>query len=136
MFKLASIKTYTVHVKPDAPSPLETAALVKEGFHLWAFIFGIVWALYHRLWGMALLYLLCNIALGVMGERLGMSDAGLAIVQLGFQAIMAYLADDFLRAGLKKQGYIIADIVTAESDLRAELRFFERYAAAPNFARA
>ena len=136
MFKSASIKTYTVHVKPDAPSPVETAAFVKEGFHLWAFVFGILWALYHRLWTMALIYLLCNIALGVLGEQLGMSDAGLGIMQLGFQAIMAYLADDFRRKSLKKQGYIIADIVTAESDLRAELRFFERYVATPHFARA
>ena len=131
-----SPRFYTVHIKPDAASPVETAVFVKDGFHLWAFAFGILWALYHRLWTMALIYLLFNVALGAAGERLGISDAGLGIAQLGFQAAMAYLADEFRRANLKKRGYITADIVAAETALRAELRFFERYAAAPNAARA
>ncbi len=39
---------YTVQLKPDSGKAVMRPEFVREGFSLWAFIFGIVWTLYHR----------------------------------------------------------------------------------------
>jgi len=53
-----------------------------------------------------------------------------AIVQMAMNVLIGFHANDWLRAKLKKRGYITADITAADSKLRAEQRYFERHLAA------
>jgi hypothetical protein len=127
------LKIYTVHVKADslrgAAQAYEQPVLVREGFNVMAFFFTLLWALYHRLWRVALAILLINVALAMLAELRIASEVTLAIVQLATNILIGYAGNDWLRAGLARRGYIIADIAAADNRLRAELRFFERHLA-------
>ena len=57
---------YTVHA-PAGANPVvdgrtDRFAFVRDGFSIWAFLFGLLWLLYHRLWLAALGYLMLFVA--------------------------------------------------------------------------
>jgi len=124
------IKIYTVHIKPGTPNPYEKPVFVREGFTIFAFAFTLFWALYHRLWKASLIILLANLLLMALLRNHLLSADSTAIVQLAMNVLIGFHANDWLRAKLKKRGYITADITAADSKLRAEQRYFERYLAA------
>lgn len=121
------LHVYTVHIRPASRMPYESAEFVKEGFCWPAFFFGMFWALYHRMWMAAFLIAAFNVALAAVIETVGASDTGATILQLGFQIITGFLADELLRNHLRRQGYSIADIVASETLPRGQQRFFERH---------
>ena len=43
-------KIFTAYTKPDAPDPSDRVELVREGFAFWAFVWTVLWLVYHRLW--------------------------------------------------------------------------------------
>lgn len=126
---MAQLRIYTVHIRPDIPAPYEKAEFVKEGFSTQAFLFTFFWTLYKRLWWPSAVIIAFFVLCGIGLEQEWLSPTGFSIVQLGAQGIFAYLANDWLRARLKREGYIIADIVSGDNMLRAEQRFFDRFAA-------
>lgn len=119
-------RTYTVHVKTDVRHPYETARFIREGFHFWAFVFGPLWALAHRLWLLAFVTFAGLIALIAVAEKMGLSEGSSAVLQLALQAGIAFWADESLRNQARREGYVIADIVMADTKLHAEQRFFDR----------
>lgn len=125
----ARLKIYTVHLKPDADEDIERLRFVSEGFNLYAFFFTIFWALYQRMWRFAGVLLLLNAALAFglwsIGEMLPPTTN---ICQLGLQLWCGYAANDFMRAHLRRQGFITYALVSGENELRAEQRFFDRHA--------
>lgn len=120
-------RLYSVHLNPAVPRPYETAEFVPEGFNVAAFAFGWVWALYQRLWIPAGLLILLNIAVVESAERFGLSLSSIYVLQLGFQALVGFQANDVRRGVLARRGYIVADMVAAHTLLHAEQRFYDRY---------
>lgn len=121
------LRIYTVHIKPDSKDPYQHPEFVQEGFNLYAFLFGGLWMLYNRLWWSALCIILFNAGLSEVALRYGFHPMSVLAIQLGFQALIGFHANDLLRVALKKRGYIVADIVTGDNKMRAEQRFFERH---------
>ncbi len=124
---MSSLHIYTVHLKPDDAAPHETAEFVREGFNWWAFIFNGLWALYYRQWWLAAGLLALEISLSVALNKALLSPEHAAVIKIGFQLLLGFVANDLQRWQLKRQGYITADIVTGDSELAAEHRFFERW---------
>lgn len=122
---------YTVHVNPSLPHPYEEAHFVEEGFNWMAFIFTGLWALYSRLWLAAIIILAVGLTIFMLTLH-HTNTLVLSVVQLGWHLIVGYSGNDLLRSKLKKNGFITADIVTGDSKLRAEQRFFDRYFASRN----
>lgn len=118
---------YTAHVNPDEPHPYEQPQFVREGFNWYAFLFGALWAIYHRLWLLLALIVAMEFALAALVRAYDLSVLTLAIMQLGLRVWVAFEAGDFLRAKLKKQGFITSDVVTGETRLAAEQRFFSAH---------
>lgn len=129
MSAFGGMKIYTVHVKPGAGGS-EKPVFVREGFNWMAFLFTGLWALYQRLWWPAFFIAVFNVALITAGRHHAVSSESVSIIQLGFQVLIGYLGNDWLRARLRHRGYVMADITAADSQLRAEQRYFERYLAA------
>ncbi|MGB3273597.1 MAG: DUF2628 domain-containing protein, partial [Xanthobacteraceae bacterium] len=77
---------YTVHARiarGDAvPREPEKFVFVRDGFHLWAAVFGPVWLVWHRLWWATLGYVVI----------MGLLDTGLAALGIGSGAIVAVMA--------------------------------------------
>ncbi len=123
---MSRIHVYTVHINPSLPSPYEEAKFVEEGFNWKAFIFSGLWALYHKLWLPALLMFAVSFGIIVLAPDMT-APQSVVCIQLAWHLIIGYMGNDWLRKGLRKRGFVTADIVTGDSLLRAEQRFFDRY---------
>ena len=124
------MKIYTVHINPDDTGSRFTPVFIKEGFNMMAFVFTVFWALYQRLWVVALALVAINLGLVVLAKAHLLTHLSVAAVHLGMHILVGYHANDWLRARMGKKGYIISDVTAADSFLRAEQRYLERYVAA------
>lgn len=124
---MAKMRIYTVHINPRKKNPYESPIFVEEGFNIYAFLFRPFWALAHRLWlAAAILFtLLIGGELLVAMEILAVHVFG--VITLGVMVYTGFQGNDWRRNKLKRQGYIISDIVTSDNLVGAEQRYFERY---------
>lgn len=123
---MSRLRIYTVHINPSIPNPYEEAKFVEEGFNWKAFVFSGLWTLSKTLWLPSIVIIAINAAIA-SSALAGIGPAGIGCMLLAWNIIIGYLANDWLRSKLKDRGYIIADIVTGDSLLCAEQRFFDRY---------
>jgi bacteriorhodopsin len=124
-----SLKIFTVHIKPGRDDAAHTPQFVREGFNIFAFAFTILWALYHRVWRLAGIIMLTNIALALLAQQGFLHQASFAVAQLAVNLLIGFHANDFHRAQLARRGYVLSDITTGDSLLRAEQRYFDRLVA-------
>lgn len=122
------MKIYSVHVNPRSEKPLEDAVFVPEGFSIAAFIFNVFWALYHRLWLVALLFLVLMVASTLTGKLLGLHPSSQFVLDLGTRLLLGMIAYDSWRASLERKGWITTDIIVAGNLLEATHRFYDRHA--------
>ncbi len=121
----SQLHTYTVHRKPD-DTGLNDVRFVREGFNFFAFLFTMLWAFYYRLWLPGLILLAWQIAFMWLEKGQALHPISIALLHFAIQLVAGFCAQDWLRAKLKRQGYLIADIVTGDSRVRAEQRYFDR----------
>jgi hypothetical protein len=114
MSMLNRMKIYTVHIKPGDVRAQERPIFVREGFNILALIFTLA----------------ANILIIALGQMKIFSPDSIGLLQFAIQILAGFHANDWLRYGLSKRGYIMADISTGDNLLRAEQRYFERYLAA------
>jgi hypothetical protein len=99
---------YTVHAPATSNWDLRTTdrfTFVRDGFHVWAALFGVVWLAWNRLW---LAFFLVD---------------GLLALLLGFEA------STLKRWNLSRRNWRQLDIVVADDEEAAERRFFDRWTA-------
>jgi Protein of unknown function (DUF2628) len=130
MSLLRGMKIYTVHIPSGTTDTQEKAVFLREGFNWQAFFFGVLWALYHRLWLQAFGIVCVNVVFMALEEKNMFSSHGMWVAQFGFQVAIGFLANDWLRAKFGRRGYILADVTAADSLLRAQQRYYERLLAA------
>lgn len=117
------LRVYTAHLPPsssDDPTPL----LVKEGFAWAAFFFGVLWALWHRLWIEAAALLALFLALGVIADSVGLTDPIQSAIMLAIAVLIGFSGNDWRRESLRRRGYQEAGVVSgpdAENALRRYL---------------
>lgn len=116
------MQIYTVHEKPGQ-SPAH-AVFVPEGFSFWAFLFQPFWALYHRLWLVAVLMVAVSAGLEFAAAGLGLSDGQTSVLQLLLAVLIGAEARDLWRWTLKRRGYEIRAALAGEDEDEAELRYF------------
>ncbi|HEU5047913.1 MAG TPA: DUF2628 domain-containing protein [Rickettsiales bacterium] len=130
---MSRLRVYTVHIDPSLPHPYEEASFIEEGFNWKAFIFASIWALYHRMWLLGGIIIGVDCLIGLLSMD-GLSSTGVICMQLAWRLVIGYAGNDWIRKKLKRKGYVMADIVTGDSQLRAEQRFFDRYFASDKMA--
>lgn len=122
---------YTVHAPPaddDGVSAPEDYAFVRDGFYVWAMIFGPLWLLVRRLWLVLLLYIVVMAALGTaiwaagVREAVGMWPTLLIAILLGLEAGTLW------RWTLSRRRWRQVGLVVADNLEEAERRFFDRFA--------
>jgi Protein of unknown function (DUF2628) len=126
------MRVYTVHAPVAAsagPVPTDRFAFVRDGFHFWAFVFGPLWLLAHRLW-LALLGWIVALAVIDFGMRaLGAGDTAILVVNLLFALLTGFEAASLRRWTLSRGRWRQLDIVVADDEEGAERRFFDRWTA-------
>ncbi|MGO4713577.1 DUF2628 domain-containing protein [Bradyrhizobium sp. 2TAF24] len=124
---------YTVHA-PVRAGVVDSAAtdrfvFVRDGFHLWAALFGALWFVVHRLWWALLGYLVVVLALvaGLWALRVG-SDVRVTVMLL-VALLTGFEAESLWRWTLSRGKWRQLDVVVADNREAAERRFFDRWAA-------
>ena len=105
----------------------DRVVFVRDGFHVWAFVFGGFWLLYHRLWWALLGYVAVmagvSVSLGVLRVSGGVSLCVLLLIAL----LMGLEAASLRRWTLSRGKWRQLDIVAAANEQDAEQRFFDRW---------
>lgn len=129
---------YTVHV-PDDTSDRVTQAdrtvFLREGFSSWAFLLGVIYLLWHRLWVAAAIWILAATALLALAVVLHPPSFFLAALSALMHLYLGVEAHDFRRWRLARRGFSMADLVSAYNIDEAEIVFFGRHQGRPSQSR-
>jgi hypothetical protein len=119
------MKVFTVHTRRGGLDPDRGVVLVKEGFSWPAFFFSLIWALWCRMWLVALGIFLIELAANGMLAVLGADPPTQAALSLGLAAVLGVVGNDLKRWTLARRGYFESDVVAAPDGDAAESRFFD-----------
>jgi hypothetical protein len=117
------MRIYTVHLTAgEAPTD---ALLIKEGFSWPAFIFSALWALWHRMWWVALILVGLMVGLGLLMELAGLDEAVQGAASFGLAVIIGGMANDFRRSHLARRGFSERAVIAAGDREAALYRYLE-----------
>ena len=125
------MKTYTLHLRPDAqegdPQALERAQLVKDGFAWGAFFLTFVWFFYHRLWLAGFGVLIGLLAVRVLFVALDVPAFPATLAQILIHILIGLEASSLRRWTLGRRGQPAVDAVTAADRDEAAMKAFGRW---------
>lgn len=119
--------SYIILEPQDQQSPTDKAVFIRDGFHLGAFIFPVIWLLWSRLWLEAALTLLIITALGVIATLLNAGDLATYMIL----AVSFFIGAEFSQWRIKKlqrKGYVEKTVIEARNPAEAEIRYYYLYA--------
>jgi Protein of unknown function (DUF2628) len=122
---------YTVHEPPprryeSAVDP-ERFTFVRDGFSLWACVFGPLWMLRHRMWLVLLGYLIVAVALEAALRALGVSAGASLVVGILFALLIGFEAPTLRRFTLARRKWRNVGIIVGDDLETAERRFFDAW---------
>jgi len=123
---------YTVHAPAtDGVDPRATDkfAFVRDGFHVWAALLGVVWLAWHRLWLALIGWIILLAALDIGMTRLGAGRPAVFLANGLIALLMGFEAASIKRWTLSRRHWRQLDIVVAADEEAAERRFFDRWTA-------
>ena len=113
---------YSVHSRLGAPA--EDAVFVKEGFAWAAFVFTLLWALWHRMWVVAAVAFSATAAIAAAASWLALGDLTVNLASLAVSLILGFEGNDLRRWSLARRGYREIAMAAGRDLDEAELRFF------------
>lgn len=110
-----------VVMEPPGDAAEERAVIVRDGFHILAFLLPAIWLLVHRLWLETLAVVLAGAVIGLLGAYWGSGTASIASLML---ALFVGLEGAALRlAALRRRGWREWGVVEAGNARDAEIRY-------------
>ena len=123
---------FTVHEPParkrETDSDPDRFVFVRDGFHFWAFLFGPLWLLWHRLWLVLLIYALATTAVQAALWALGMSAVVKFTVGLLIALLVGFEAASLRRWTYRRRWNNLGLVVAPDLE-SAERRFFDVWVA-------
>lgn len=119
------MRVYTVHMRYENLDPDRGVVLVKEGFCWPALFFSLFWALWCRLWWVALGLFVVHAVLSAALTFLGADPLSEAATSLGLAIMLGLFANDLKRWTLNRRDYREIGVVAAANMDAAEHRFFD-----------
>jgi hypothetical protein len=123
---------YTVHAPVMANAGIAAAdrfAFVRDGFHFWAALAGVVWLAWHRLWLALIGWIVVLLAVDFGMAALGARGGAILVANLLLALLMGFEAASLRRWTLSRRNWRQLDIVVADDEESAERRFFDRWTA-------
>jgi hypothetical protein len=117
------MRVYTVHEPPSGN--LDDMVFVKEGFCWPALFVPVLWLIYRRLWLGLAAWFVAGSVLAWLVWAAGLEDGATAIVMLGFNLLVAFEANNWLRWTLDRKGYREVAVVAGSGQSEAEARYFQ-----------
>lgn len=100
----------------------DDARLVRDGFHLLAFLMPVVWMLWHRLWIEAALALAASVAIAALGALAGFGEAA-PFLSLIVSIYVGLEAPRLLAGALERRGWREWGVVEAADEDDAWTRY-------------
>ena len=123
---------FTVHM-PFAgtgdSAAAEKSVFVRDGFHFWAFVFGPLWLLVHRLWLATVIYLIVLAGLEVALSVLHVPTDIRLLVMVLIGLLMGFEAASVWRWSFSRGRWHEVGLVVANDRESAERRFFDAWVA-------
>ena len=104
-------------------------AFVRDGFHVWAAVFGVVWLAWNRLWLALIGWIVLMTAIDIAFVRLGFGAGIVFLVDVLLALLLGFEATSLKRWTLSRRRWQQLDIVVADDEEAAERRFFDRWTA-------
>jgi hypothetical protein len=123
---------YTVHAPQSYGADLRATdkfTFVRDGFHLWAMIFGPLWLIWNRLWIATLGWIVVIAVLDVGLARLGAGRSAIWFADILVAILLGLEAATLQRWTFSRGNWRQLDIVVADDEDAAERRFFDRWTA-------
>jgi hypothetical protein len=123
---------YTIHAPVSRNAELRATdrfAFVRDGFHVWAVLLGVVWLAWHRLWLALLGWIVLLVVVDAGMARLGMALTTVFLVNAMLALLLGFEASSLQRWTLSRRNWRQLDIVVADDEEAAERRFFDRWTA-------
>lgn len=119
------MKIYSIYSKSagDDTDPI----IIKQGFSIWAAIFNVLWALYHRMWSIAAVTLFVAFSISYFQVVTELKQLAY-LIDIATMAVFGFFASEIreFHAGLK--GYELTDVIVAADDDEAEMKYTMRIA--------
>jgi hypothetical protein len=119
---------YTVHEPPPSGDDMrdaERVAFVRDGFAWLAFLFPLLWLLWHRMWLVLVLWIavvvLVQWGASLVGEPAPLIAAVVVALLVGFEA------SSLRRWTLERRGFRFAGVVAGADRSECERRFFSQW---------
>ncbi len=120
---------YTVHEPPpkrfEQASDPERFAFVRDGFSFWAFLFGPLWMLRHRMWLVLLGYVAVTAALEIGFSLLGTTAAATLAAGFLLALLIGIESATLRRFTLGRRRWTNVGLIVADDLEAAERRFFD-----------
>jgi hypothetical protein len=123
---------YTVHAPVTNRSGLAATdgfTFVRDGFHLWAALFGIVWLAWNRLWLALIGLIVATAAIDTAMATLGVGGTTIFLTNVLIALLLGFEAASLQRWTLSRRNWRQLEIVVADDEESAERRFFDRWTA-------
>jgi hypothetical protein len=102
---------------------------VRDGFHFWAFVFGPLWLVAHRLWLALIGWIAVLAAIDFAMTALGAGGGAILLANVLIALLMGFEAASLQRWTLSRRNWRQLEIVVADDEESAERRFFDRWTA-------
>jgi hypothetical protein len=123
---------YTVHAPVTGNADFRATdrfTFVRDGFHVWAALLGVVWLAWHRLWLALIGWIILMIVIDVAMVRFGIGGAAIFLVDALLALLLGFEAASLERWTLSRRNWRQLDIVVGDDEETAERRFFDRWTA-------
>ncbi len=123
---------YTVHAPMTNGAGIAATdqfAFVRDGFHFWAALAGVLWLVWHRLWLALIGWIFVIAAINIGLSMLGVGRGAIFLTNLALALLMGFEAASLRRWTLSRRKWRQLDIVVADDEEAAERRFFDRWTA-------
>jgi Protein of unknown function (DUF2628) len=123
---------FTVHAPQSYGTDLRATdkfTFVRDGFHLWAMIFGPFWLIWNRLWIATLGWIVVIAVLDIGLARLGAGRSAIWFADILVAILLGLEAASLQRWTFSRGNWRQLDIIVADDEDSAERRFFDRWTA-------
>jgi hypothetical protein len=124
------MSVYTVHEPPQryvAAPDAERFTFVRDGFSFWAFLFGPLWMLRHRMWLVLIGYVAILGWLETVVSLFGGSVAIAGLISFLVSLLVGLEAGTLRRFTLNRRGWKNIGVVSGDDLEDAERRFFDAW---------
>src|SRR5437764_11177719 len=116
---------YTVHAPLASGADLRATdrfVFVRDGFHLWAAVLGVLWLAWHRLWLALIGWIIVVVAADLILLSAGIGGGTVMFADLLLAILLGFEASSLERWSLSRGGWRQLDIVVGDDLDAAERR--------------